>query len=314
MKIVAPDYYNDFKCIADKCVHSCCVGWEIDIDEESYERFMKLPGDFGDRVRKCISVGEDGPYFHMTNDGKCPFLNENGLCDMIIHEGEDCLCQICADHPRYRNFWSDREEIGLGLCCEAAGRLILGRKECVTEVVLEDDGENDMLSDDEADIMEYRQQLIELAQDRSMPVIERVKCIMHDLNAGENVDFARWGQLLMGLERLDEAWTERLEGLLAEYEGDADLSEFETAFEQLFVYLMWRHVPGIACDYDVEVCVLYVILMWFIVRRLCEIFITECGKITLDDIVEMARLYSSEIEYSDENIFAIMDEICEKGL
>ncbi|MBQ4089026.1 MAG: flagellin lysine-N-methylase, partial [Clostridia bacterium] len=194
MKLVAPDYYSDFKCIADECVHSCCVGWEIDIDEESYERFMKLPGEIGERVRKSISVGEDGPYFHMTNDGKCPFLNANGLCDMIIEMGEDCLCQICDDHPRFRNFWGDREEIGLGLCCEAAGMLILGRKECVKEVVLDDDCKNDVLSDEEEEILEYRRELIDVIQDRSMPVIERVKCILDDLNAGENVSFQRWGR------------------------------------------------------------------------------------------------------------------------
>ena len=31
MKLYAPKYYNEFKCIADKCTHSCCVGWEIDM-------------------------------------------------------------------------------------------------------------------------------------------------------------------------------------------------------------------------------------------------------------------------------------------
>ena len=37
MKLIAPDYYNKFSCIADKCRHSCCVGWEIDIDENTNE-------------------------------------------------------------------------------------------------------------------------------------------------------------------------------------------------------------------------------------------------------------------------------------
>ena len=32
MKIIAPNYYPAFRCIADKCRHSCCIGWEIDID------------------------------------------------------------------------------------------------------------------------------------------------------------------------------------------------------------------------------------------------------------------------------------------
>ena len=34
MRIIAPDYYREFHCIADKCRHSCCIGWEIDIDAD----------------------------------------------------------------------------------------------------------------------------------------------------------------------------------------------------------------------------------------------------------------------------------------
>ena len=38
MKITAPDYYSQFKCIADQCRHTCCVGWEIEVDDEGLER------------------------------------------------------------------------------------------------------------------------------------------------------------------------------------------------------------------------------------------------------------------------------------
>ena len=32
-----PNYYDKFKCIADRCKHSCCIGWEIDIDDDTME-------------------------------------------------------------------------------------------------------------------------------------------------------------------------------------------------------------------------------------------------------------------------------------
>ena len=35
MKTFAPNYYPSFRCIADKCRHSCCVGWDVYIDEET---------------------------------------------------------------------------------------------------------------------------------------------------------------------------------------------------------------------------------------------------------------------------------------
>ncbi len=49
--------------------------------------------------------------------------------------------QICADHPRYRHFYTGVTEVGLGLCCEAAARQALTRREPLRIVTLEDDGE-----------------------------------------------------------------------------------------------------------------------------------------------------------------------------
>ena len=108
MKTYAPDYYGKFKCIADKCKHSCCVGWEIDIDEESLERYNLIEGEFGERIRKNIAYNAESPHFITDESEKCPFLNRYGLCDMITELGEESLCEICAVHPRFRNFFSDR--------------------------------------------------------------------------------------------------------------------------------------------------------------------------------------------------------------
>lgn len=44
MILRVPSYYKTFQCIADKCEHSCCIGWEIDIDEDSYEYYMGIGG------------------------------------------------------------------------------------------------------------------------------------------------------------------------------------------------------------------------------------------------------------------------------
>lgn len=155
MKIIAPDYYNSFQCIAGACRHTCCEGWEVDIDEESLERF-----------RTCEDIAahideEDTPHFRLTDGERCPFLNEDGLCNMILQHGEDMLCQICTDHPRFRSYWTDRTEIGLGLVCEEAGRLILGSAEPMRLVTLSDDGENAPLSEDEAWLLELRDKLLE---------------------------------------------------------------------------------------------------------------------------------------------------------
>ncbi len=50
MKIYAPAYYRDFKCIANKCKNSCCkAGWGIEIDDDTYELYQKQSGEFGER-------------------------------------------------------------------------------------------------------------------------------------------------------------------------------------------------------------------------------------------------------------------------
>ena len=39
MIIRKPDYYDRFQCIAGECSDSCCIGWEIDVDEERQEEY-----------------------------------------------------------------------------------------------------------------------------------------------------------------------------------------------------------------------------------------------------------------------------------
>ena len=97
MLLRMPGYCEKFRCIADRCIDSCCVGWEIDVDSRTAAYYESVSGDFGERLRKNISDG----CFVLDRDERCPFLNERGLCDIIIELGEDKLCQICSDHPRY---------------------------------------------------------------------------------------------------------------------------------------------------------------------------------------------------------------------
>jgi len=124
MNIYVPDYYPAFHCIASGCGHTCCAGWEIDIDAESLSRYERMVGAFGERVRQSIRR-EDTPHFILGENERCPLLNSANLCELILHEGEGALCQICRDHPRFRNYFTCRVEMGLGLVCEEAARIIL---------------------------------------------------------------------------------------------------------------------------------------------------------------------------------------------
>lgn len=83
------------------------------------------------------------------------------------------LCQICTDHPRYRSFFSERTEIGVGLCCEEAARLILTRPEKTTLVVT---GEGE-LDEEGTALLTLRGHLFAIAQNREEPINQRIEQI-----------------------------------------------------------------------------------------------------------------------------------------
>ena len=83
MKLYAPKYYADFKCIADKCKHSCCVGWEIDVDKNTLKKYKALNSPYGKTIKKSISNFKVS-HFKLSKSKRCPHLNEKGLCNIII--------------------------------------------------------------------------------------------------------------------------------------------------------------------------------------------------------------------------------------
>lgn len=290
MKLAAPNYYQNFHCKAGACRHSCCIGWEIGIDENSLTRFRGVPGELGKKLHEKIDW--ENRCFRLDEKERCPFLNRDGLCELILALGEDSLCQICADHPRFRNFLAGRTEIGLGLCCEAAAELVLGQAEPTELVFLENDG-----TDEEEDtaFLAFRDKLFAMAQDRSRPVAQRVEEILAACHISLTMNATHWAAFLMGLERLDPRWEAYLQRLR---EPQQPVPQGELPLEQLLCYLLFRHLAGALEDGDLQGRVAYCCLMWKLLRHMLR-----------DDLPELARMYSSEIEYSDENMDAILDEI-----
>ena len=124
MKLFAPKYYKDFKCVADKCTHSCCIGWEIDIDEITLKKYESLSEGYGKEIINTVENGETA-HFKLCEDEKCPHLDCKGLCKIISEVGEEYLCDICREHPRFYNDTARGKFVGLGMACEEAARIIL---------------------------------------------------------------------------------------------------------------------------------------------------------------------------------------------
>ena len=139
MKTMVPNYYKDFKCTASKCTDTCCAGWEIIIDAETYNHYKKVCGKFGERLKSNLTLYEDGEPGFVLQNHNCPFLNKNNLCDIYTELGEDCLCYTCKTYPRFIEEYGNLSEIGISLSCPEAARLILLDSKPVTFEVSEDD-------------------------------------------------------------------------------------------------------------------------------------------------------------------------------
>ena len=125
---VQPDFYDRFRCRAAACRHSCCKGWEIDIDENTLDLYRNLSGTWREKMDAAIVCDEYGAHFRLTEEERCPFLQQDGLCELIRALGEDALCDICALHPRFYELAGAYELAGLGLSCEAVCNLLLSEE------------------------------------------------------------------------------------------------------------------------------------------------------------------------------------------
>ena len=292
MKTFAPDYYKSFHCIADLCRRSCCIGWEIYVDDDTLEKYKQLGG----RYTESLSETEDGVCFKLSDGERCPFLNENGLCDIITEKGEDCISEICREHPRFYSFFSDHTEVGLGLSCEEAARMILSQRDKTELVPLdEDDIPEEELADEEKYILEKRGELFGLLQGEDKPLCDRVTDVLTTVNATfPKKSPAEWYKLFSGLEIMDEGWR----GLLKNIEENIDtVSGFDKAFENLLMYFIYRHTPNATDREDFGARVLFAIASCYIIGG---IFSAQENK-TAEALIDISSRYSAEIEYSEEN-------------
>ena len=304
MKIVAPEYYPEFHCIADRCRHSCCIGWEIDVDPDRREAYRRVPGEFGARLNAAIDDSGETACFRLGADERCPMLNQSGLCDLITELGEGALCQICADHPRFRSFFAGRTEIGLGLCCEEAARIVLSRETPMRLVTLEDDGADEAPDEEEASLLSLRDTLLQLLADDATPLPEQLDELLR--LGGLGIPERDWPEIYRGLERLDPAWDVALDTLTSP--SAEPPQALLPAFRRFCEYLLYRHLPGAMEDEDVPGRIAFCVLSTRVLMALCA---AKPG-CTLADCIEFARMYSAEIEYSEDNIAALLDALWEE--
>ena len=125
MELHIPSYYPKFRCLAGACPHTCCAWWEVPVDEASVAFYQNVPGELGAALHSALTADEDGEPCFRLSGGKCPFLDENGLCSLQLKWGEEHIPFICREHPRFTYDSGPVRESGLCASCPEAARLIL---------------------------------------------------------------------------------------------------------------------------------------------------------------------------------------------
>lgn len=232
MKYLFTNLYTGFECIGSNCPDSCCKDWVIEIDRDTYWSYDKLEEPLRTQICENI-IEENGKYRIKLNDeGRCPFWNENQLCDICINLSQEYLGYVCDNYPRRFTTCLETVSVTLMLSCPIAARKLLGYDKPLQISVIDDGNKledkgfnwrkyNMIVNGLEANVSILQESNISLRSkimalldlnsfidDNANEVIEYEKCIKHikelqinwekndryfsEIYAGENIE-GTWG-------------------------------------------------------------------------------------------------------------------------
>lgn len=131
-----PDDYPAFRCLAGACPQTCCAAWEIVVDPDAQDAYLRLQHPLAAKLRRVLRVDSEGDTYFAQTDGRCPFLCADGLCELQRTLGEQSLCRTCRDFPRWEVLLCDRAEQGLSPACPEAARRLTAAVTAVRDRVL----------------------------------------------------------------------------------------------------------------------------------------------------------------------------------
>lgn len=153
---------------------------------KAIKNICRFREDSGEKIRANIreyETDDEDVYeshgFVLKEDRRCPFLNQDNLCEMILTLGEDAICDVCANTPRNFFEYDHTREISLSPSCAEAGRLLFGsaqkisfREKQIEEEIDLDESKEELLI---ANNVRYaRDHSISILQNRTYPLEQRI--------------------------------------------------------------------------------------------------------------------------------------------
>lgn len=178
MKLITPSFYKNFKCIAGACPDSCCQGWEVDADEDSLAYYKTLSGSLRARIDSVLDKDEFGnTIFRLADKKRCPFLNQDNLCDMHIAIGGEHTPYTCRTFPRFINDFGGTREMGISFSCPIASDIMWNLTEdfdFVSEINSQPPSLNEIDAELYFKLLSYRKEAYSIVQDRKPEINKRL--------------------------------------------------------------------------------------------------------------------------------------------
>ena len=188
--------YDKFKCIADKCEFTCCKGWEINIDNSTYNKWKNENLDY--LLEKVEAKDKKEVYFiNKENHDDCPFLDKQGLCNIVKNHGEEYLSLTCHTFPRIENVFDDRRELSLSCSCKEVVEIISNLNKKINLSL-----ENYIRINDDLSELRIREALIYIIQQENIYLeYKLIICFEMLLSILENESFNKKEDLLEEIEK-----------------------------------------------------------------------------------------------------------------
>lgn len=257
MKIVKPTFYKNFKCIAGDCPDSCCQGWEVDADSDSLEYYKTLDNslEIKKRIDFVLSKDEfDNTIFTLAPKKRCPFLNEENLCDMHIAIGGEHTPYTCRTFPRFIYDFGATREIGISFSCPVASDMMYNTE----SFDFETDINSDLPTLNDIDAEKYfllykgRAEAYKIAKDKNKSIRERLNDLL-DLGVllqeklfpyDEGGDDIAFFDVFKNPELINPEWKEKVENFSLKQVSDTQSNE------NILMYFLYKYLMQAVYDDD----------------------------------------------------------------
>lgn len=257
MKIVKPTFYKTFKCIAGDCPDSCCQGWEVDADSDSLEYYKTLDNslEIKKRIDSVLSKDEfDNTIFTLAPKKRCPFLNDENLCDMHIAIGGEHTPYTCRTFPRFIYDFGATREIGISFSCPVASDMMYNTESFDFEAEVNSDLPtlNDIDAEKYFLLYKGRAEAYKIAKDKNKSIRERLNDLL-DLGVllqeklfpydegGDDIDFF---DVFKNPELINPEWKEKVENFSLKQVSDTQSNE------NILMYFLYKYLMQAVYDDD----------------------------------------------------------------